>query len=80
MEVRFGIAESNGGKAFKTDCEESIETGDRKQNLTKKNENIPALICESSTNIYTSVSNRKDKFVSAQDGTIFCLYNFITAT
>ena len=69
MKVRIGIAESNGGKAFKTDCEESIETGDRKRNFTKKNENIPALICEGSTNISNIVSNRGDKFVSAQDGT-----------
>ena len=69
LKVRIGIAESNGGKEIKTDCEDSIETGDRKQNLTNKNENIPALICESSTNIYDIVLNRRDKFVSAQDGT-----------
>jgi hypothetical protein len=68
LKVRIGIAESNGGKEIKTDCEDSIETGDRKQNLTNKNENIPALICESSTNIYDIVLNRRDKFVSAQDG------------
>ena len=40
------------------------------QKKKKKKKNIPALICESSTNIYNIiVSNRRDKFVSAQDGT-----------